>query len=72
MIEMNFVSSSNIDAIGYDTETAELHVRFLKSGLTYKYPGVPQEVYEELMRADSKGSYFNRLIKPVYTSFETV
>jgi len=43
----------------------ELHIRFLKSG-DYVYRNVPQDVFDGLMNADSKGSYFNRMIKPVY------
>ena len=66
MPEMQFVVSSNIEAIGYDPQTRELHVRFLKSGATYVYYEVDAWVFEELMRADSKGSYLNRMIKRKY------
>lgn len=65
MVEMNYVDSSNIEAIGYDNDAQELHVRFL-SGTTYVYHGVPIEVYENLMSAPSKGSFLNREIKKVY------
>jgi hypothetical protein len=40
MPEMIFVDSSNVEAIGYDTQSQELHVRFLKSGETYVYYAV--------------------------------
>jgi hypothetical protein len=69
MVDMQVVQSSNIEAIGYDYEHQELHVRFLKSGTTYVYPGVPSEVHEGLMNAPSHGSYFGQFIKPVYTNF---
>lgn len=65
MVEMNYVDSSNIEAIGHDNDAQELHVRFL-SGATYVYHGVPKEVYENLMAAPSKGSFLNREIKRVY------
>ena len=65
MVEMYYVDSSNVEAIGHDQIAQELHVRFL-SGDTYVYHGVPQEVYDELMAAPSKGSYLNRVIKPNY------
>lgn len=65
MVEMQYVDSSNIEAIGHDAAAQELHVRFL-SGDTYVYHGVPQEVYDELMAAPSKGSYLNRMIKGNY------
>lgn len=69
MIEMTYVDSSNIEAVGYDPSTNDLHIQFLKTGL-YVYHNVPQDIFDELMNADSKGSYFNRNIKPVFTSFE--
>ena len=69
MIEMTYVDSSNIQSIGYDTAAMELHIQFLKTGL-YVYREVPKEVFDELLNSDSKGSYFNRNIKNVYTNFE--
>ncbi len=66
MTDMQFVDSSNIEAIGYDPEALELHVRFLKSGETYVYSDVNQAVFDELMQAESKGSYLNRRIKGNY------
>ena len=66
MTDMQFVDSSNIEAIGYDPEARELHVRFLKSGDTYVYSDVDQAVFDELMQAESKGSYLNRRIKGNY------
>lgn len=66
MLEMIFVDSSNIEAIGYDTATLELHVRFLKSGETYVYYAVEEWRYQELMQAGSKGIYLNVNIKPHY------
>ena len=66
MPEMQFVDSSNIEALGYDTETQELHVTFLGSGGTYVYSDVAQEVFDELLQAGSKGSYLNRRIKGNY------
>lgn len=63
--EMEYVDSSNIEAIGYDAEARELWVRFT-SGSTYVYSDVPPATYDDIMRADSKGSYLNREIKPNY------
>jgi hypothetical protein len=62
---MEMVDSSNIEAIGYDTDERELHVRFT-SGRTYAYQDVPAEVYAELQQSDSKGSYLNREIRTAY------
>lgn len=65
MPDMIYVDSSNIEAIGYDDEAQELHVQFL-SGETYIYHGVPREIFDDMVNAPSKGSYFNREVKGVY------
>jgi len=66
MPEMHFVSSSNVEAVGYDATTREVHVRFLKSGLTYVYYDVDEYVFLELRNAQSVGTYLNENIKPRY------
>lgn len=63
MPEMHYIDSSNVEAIGYDSGTQELHVQFLRSG-TYVYYNVEEWVFEEFMQADSKGTYLNNNIKP--------
>lgn len=66
MPEMQFVDSQNVEAIGYEAEAQELHVRFRQSGETYVYYAVEEWVFQELMQADSKGRYLNANIKPRY------
>jgi len=65
MSDWVYIDSSNIEAICYVEDARELQVRFL-NGSTYSYADVPQEIYEELLNAPSKGSYLNRMIKGVY------
>lgn len=65
MPEMTYVDSSNIEAIGYDDNTQELHVQFLSGGY-YIYHDVPRQIFDNLMSAPSKGSFLNREIKRVY------
>jgi len=65
MIEMTYVNSSNIEAIGYDDDNQDLHVQFLSGGV-YIYHQVPRQIFEELMSAPSKGSFLNREVKNVY------
>jgi hypothetical protein len=67
MPEMIFVDSASIEAIGYDSATQELHVRFSKSGETYVYYEVEEWVFEDLKRADSKGTFLNTNIKGRYS-----
>jgi hypothetical protein len=57
--------SSSIAAAGYDPETQTLDIEFT-SGQSYTYPGVPQDVYDGLMSADSPGKFFHSNIKGIY------
>jgi hypothetical protein len=59
------VDSVSVEAIGYNEASQELFVRFV-SGKTYRYSGVPADVAAAFLSAPSKGSYFNREIRPVY------
>lgn len=65
MPDMTYVDSSNIEAIGYDDDHRELHVKFLGGGY-YVYHDVPRDVFDSLMNAPSKGSFLNREIKNRY------
>ena len=59
------VSSSNLSSIGYDSESHTLEIEF-HSGGVYQYFDVPQQIWDELMRASSHGSYFHRHVKDRY------
>lgn len=63
--KMQYVSSSNVEAVGYDAAARELWVRFI-SGDTYVYSGVDQGTHQGLLSAASIGSYLNRVIKGNY------
>jgi len=63
--EMHSVSSSNVAAVGYDSENTTVYVQFL-DGSTYAYKGVPEHEFENLRTASSVGSYLNRNYKNVY------
>jgi KTSC domain len=65
MPEMIYVDSSNVEAIGYDDDTQELHVQFVSSGY-YVYNSVPRPVFDDLMNSPSKGSFINREVKNIY------
>ena len=60
MVEYTKVESSNIDKIGYLDE--DLYVTF-KSGVTYKYNKVPVNLYEDFLKAESKGKFMNAFKK---------
>ena len=56
------VESSNIAAIGYDTKFGNLIVEY-KSGARYQYKNVPYELYENLLKTESKGRFVNENVK---------
>jgi KTSC domain len=60
------VRSSNICSVGYEPETHALEVEF-RGGGVYQYSGVPETVYQGMMRAASKGSYFHDHVKDRYS-----
>lgn len=62
-MELKPVNSSNIAAVGYDGGT--MHVQFANGSL-YKYEGVTEKDYADLMNADSIGSAFHFGIKQKY------
>lgn len=49
-------NSSNVAAVRYDPDRAELHVRF-KDRSTYTYSSVPEGVERELLESDSPGRF---------------
>jgi hypothetical protein len=59
------VASSNIRSIGYDPQTQTLEVEFL-NGTVYQYFGVPQNIYDQMMREQSKGRFLNTYIRNQY------
>ena len=69
-MQMVSVKSSNLAAIGYSEESKTLRVLF-QEGRCYDYLGVSQKVYEQLMAAESKGHFFQDVIRERY-SYEKV
>ncbi|MBO0323184.1 KTSC domain-containing protein [Muricauda sp. CAU 1633] len=63
--EMIPVVSSNIESIGYEEQSQQVFVKFLKGGV-YVYKGVPESEYQNLLVAPSVGSYLHRNFKNVY------
>jgi hypothetical protein len=69
-MDMVSVKSSNIAAVGYESERRMLRVQFSNGG-AYDYRDVPPDVYEELKDASSVGSYFAKCVKGKYESAKT-
>jgi KTSC domain len=65
MIQIN---SSAISAVKYNSATHTLKIWFTSSGRGYDYYSVPAHIYEGLLRAPSKGNYFNHYIRDQYAA----
>lgn len=67
-MEMLRVYSRAIMAVGYDPVTFKMKIQFVE-GHTYDFCGVPKAIYEGLMKAASKGSYYNDFIRDRFRCF---
>lgn len=61
-MERTPVKSSDLASVGYDASSRILEIEF-SSGSLYEYSGVPSGVYQGLVAAESKGVYFNEIVK---------
>lgn len=59
------LKSSAMTGALYDEEALELSIRFTRTEV-YTYYGVPKEVYEGLLAAKSKGTFFRNNIYGEY------
>jgi hypothetical protein len=62
-MERQEVESTVIGAVGH---SRVLEIQF-ESGRIYQYFNVPEDVYDEMLKAESKGKYFNANIRGKYT-----
>ena len=60
---MDRLQSHILEAIAYDETAHLLRARFRDSGETVVYEDVPQDIYDELIFADSIGGYFHERIE---------
>lgn len=65
---MPFVNSSAISRVEYVRETQTLQIWFVQTGGPYSYFNVPEQIYAELLAANSVGTYFNLYIRDRYSS----
>lgn len=61
-MKITAVESSTLATVAYDRDRELLQLEF-SSGACYQYQGVPLVVHEALLRASSKGTYFNYAIR---------
>lgn len=61
------VESTTLRSVGYEPAEGILELEFT-SGAVYQYFDVPVSVWQGLLRAESKGKYFNREIRDDYSA----
>jgi hypothetical protein len=61
-MKMIAVDSTTLRTVGYDAERQLLQIEF-QNRCIYQYFDVPAAVWEALLQASSKGTYFNRAIR---------
>ena len=61
------VTSSVLAAVSYDTGKRVLELEF-HSGASYRYFEVPEELFNRLLTADSKGQFFGTNIRDKFRS----
>lgn len=65
MVKFVSVVSGNIMAIGWEKGSASLFVKF-RAGPMHVYSGVPEKVFNEFVKAPSKGKFFAGMIEGQY------
>lgn len=66
---MKHVTSSNIDAVGYNPDTSELHVRF-RNGTHYVYRSVGEETHKLFLKTQSPGKFFAEHVRSKFSFFQ--
>jgi hypothetical protein len=59
------VESRTMRSFGYSVKKEVLEVEF-RSGAIYQYLEVPPTIHNQLLKAESKGRYFNSEIRDTY------
>jgi len=69
-MSMTPVESSMMRSVEYNAGAKTLDIAF-SSGKTYRYFDVPASVYKGLLKAESKGQFFNERIKDEFSFVQT-
>ena len=60
------VKSSNLKSIGYDKTKRILEIEFIADNRVYQYFNVDKMIFDLLIEAKSKGSFFDTAIRYKY------
>ena len=70
-MKRELVQSSSLASVGYNHDFQMLEIEFVHGGI-YRYYKVPVSVYEALMNAPSKGSYYHDHVRDAGYDYEKV
>ena len=66
-IPLRPVTSSAIHAAGYDAPTQRMQIQFTQGkGVIYDFCAVPEPVFQALLNAPSKGTFYHQAIRDKY------
>ena len=65
-MDRQYVESSMIASIWFDSNTSTLEIEFKKNGAIWQYYDFPESIYFELIRSDSVGKFFLTHIRGQY------
>jgi hypothetical protein len=65
------IQSRSLKSLGYDEEKKILEVEF-HSGAVYQYTGVTKELLFKLVKAPSRGRFFNEHIREHYPTRKVI
>lgn len=63
------VESSHLYSVGYNPKKETMFITFHRGGIptsTYSYRNIPEEIFQGLVTAKSKGKYFHEFIRGFY------
>lgn len=66
--ELAPVESSVIAFVGYDAALRTLCVQMSGAGHMYLYRYVPPDIWDRFNESESKGAFFSKWIRPVFTA----
>lgn len=67
-LEVVEVKSKFVNTIMWDHKANRMMVKFVDSPI-YVYPDVPRSVFNDMLKAPSKGKFFLNIIKKQYPKF---
>ncbi|AYV55549.1 KTSC domain-containing protein [Leptospira kmetyi] len=62
MMETHYISSPEIESVGYDADNGDLSIRF-RDGSAKEFRNIPKETYVALMQSGSKMEFVQKRIE---------